>query len=94
MTFMPPWLMHLAFKNPEGRGFGLWFPLFILWPLALLVVLPIMVLWLAAAVVLVWARQGRYILSVPWLIYGVICAMRGLVVQVREDRQNIDILFL
>jgi hypothetical protein len=33
---LPPYLVYLKIKSEEGRGFGIWLPVFLLWPLVLI----------------------------------------------------------
>ncbi len=36
---LPPYLVYLKIVNEESKGFGMWLPVFLLWPLVLILVL-------------------------------------------------------
>jgi hypothetical protein len=86
----PPVWMHLRFKN-EGRKFGLWLPLFLLIPLALvaliilspLILITILVLW-----ALGWGKPAVMFVPAVWRIF---CSMRGLQVDVQNRHQCVYI---
>lgn len=77
---IPPVLMHLRI----GR-FGLWLPLFLLWPLlALLEVVLLPVALLVALFGLPWWGWGRarcIALLIPWLM-ALFASTRGLIVEI------------
>jgi Na+-driven multidrug efflux pump len=81
----PPMLMHLKVKN-EKADFGLWLPLFLLFPLALVVLIMLSPLILIGILVLLVLGQER------WVTWGLRCfwfaivsswALRGFQVDVR-----------
>jgi hypothetical protein len=89
----PPVLMHVKIKN-EKSDFGLWLPLFLLFPLALVVLLVLSPLVLIAILVLWGCGYGR------WVRWGLRClvvafvsswALRGLKVDVQGRRENVFI---
>jgi hypothetical protein len=89
----PPLLMHLKIRN-EKSDFGLWLPLFLLFPLALVVLLVLSPLVLIGVLVLWGCGYGR------WAWWGLRClaaafvsswAMRGLKVDVQGRRENVFI---
>ncbi|MDD5127520.1 MAG: hypothetical protein PHR43_05445 [Dehalococcoidales bacterium] len=86
----PPMLMHVKVRG-EDTNFGLWLPLFLLWPIVLAVLIILSPLVLAAVLVLWPGGWGRWSLRVLRDSLRVLCAMRGLRVDVRERRQCVYI---
>ena len=86
----PPVLMHIRFQNGDKK-FGLWLPLFLLIPLALvvliilspLIVIAILVLWPSG-----WGKLALLVLKASW---GLFCSMRGLQVDVRNRNECVYI---
>ena len=86
MTF-PPSIMRVRIRNPK-RQFGLWFPLFVLWPFAALIALLLVPLVLIGAIILWPKGWGR-----P-LLLALFFAMRGLTVKVENPSERIFISFV
>ncbi|MFH1651989.1 MAG: hypothetical protein ABID87_07825 [Chloroflexota bacterium] len=84
----PPLLMHLRIHGEE-KGFGLWLPLFLLLPLALVVLIVLSPLILIAILALWPSGWGKRALLVLWTSFGMVCALRGLTVDVRSGRQTV-----
>lgn len=83
----PPMWMRLKVRNRE-RNFGLWLPLFLLVPAALVVLLILSPLILIAAIILwPWGWGKAALLSIP-VAAGLYCAVRGLNVNVHSPRRN------
>ena len=89
----PPMLMHVKVKN-ERSDFGLWLPLFLLFPLALVVVLILSPLILIGVLVMLALGQGR------WVWFGLRClkaavvsswALRGLRVDVQGRNGTVQV---
>jgi hypothetical protein len=89
----PPMLMHVKIKN-EKSDFGLWLPLFLLFPLALVVLIILSPLILIGILVLLALGQGR------WVAWGFRClwvaivsswALRGLRVDVQGRRGLVQV---
>jgi hypothetical protein len=80
MTF-PPSLLRLRVRTPEHRWPTLWLPLFLVWPLLslLLVPLALVVLLVAAALDL---RQTVRPFGLLGALFAVVCGLRGLHVDV------------
>jgi len=91
MTF-PPSVMRVRVRNAR-RQFGLWFPLFILWPLVALIALLLVPLALIGALIL-WPRGwGRPLLLAGPLLFALLFALRGLTVEVGNPSEQILISF-
>jgi len=89
----PPMLMHVKVKN-ERTDFGLWLPLFLLFPLALVVLLILSPLILIGVLVMLALGQGR------WVEFGFRClwaaitsswALRGLRVDVEGRNETVQV---
>jgi hypothetical protein len=86
----PPMLMHVKIRG-EGRGFGLWLPLFLLLPLALaafiilspLILIAILVFWPSG-----WRKRGLHIFGAAFEVFN---SMRGLKVDVQSGHHCIYI---
>jgi hypothetical protein len=84
----PPLLMHVRFRNEQkDTDFGLWLPLFLLLPLALVVLIILSPLILIALLVLWPSGWSGWALRVLGTAFPVYCSMRGLKVDI-ENRQN------
>ena len=90
----PPMLLHVRVGAPEGRRFGVWVPLFLVW----LILLPIVVLVLVVSIVvdmallLVGERFHHYSLLL-FRCLGVLAATRGMEMRIHADRTDVDIWF-
>ena len=87
----PPSLLGIRIRN-ANRGFGLWLPLFLLWPpfvLAALAMLPLVLL----LTLLLWPMGwGKTMLLIgPWF-FRMICAFRGLLIDVRSSTSRVYIV--
>lgn len=84
----PPTLMHIKIKNEE-HDFGLWLPLFLLVPLALVVLIILSPLILIAVIVLWPSGWGEWALNVLWAAIVSFWSMRGLEVNVKNGNQYV-----
>jgi len=86
----PPMLMHVKIRG-DGRGFGLWLPLFLLLPLALAVFIVVSPLILISILVF-WPRGWRKrALHIFGAAFEILCSMRDLKVDVQSDHHYIYI---
>jgi hypothetical protein len=88
MQLIPPLFMRLKIKGETGRGINLYLPLVIIWILLLPAVLIVLCLFLAAIPFLIWTAAGRRVLKITTMIPGLICAFRGMKIDI-EDRKEI-----
>jgi hypothetical protein len=86
----PPLWMHVKIHG-EHRGFGLWLPLFLLLPLALVVFIILSPLILIAILILWPSGLGRRALLALKASVGIFWALRGLKVDVQGRRQSVYI---
>ena len=86
----PPVWMRVKITN-ERSSFGLWLPLFLLLPLALvvliilspLILIAIMVLWPSG-----WGKRALQVLGAAW---EVLCSLRGLKVDVQGRHEYLHV---
>ena len=73
------------------RRFGLWIPLFLLWPI--LVVLWLLTLPFVFVGMAVTGRISRFwkVIQLTLAAYEMVCATKGLRVEVRNDRTTFEI---
>jgi hypothetical protein len=84
----PPMMMHVKIKN-EDRRFGLWLPLCLLLPLALVVLIILSPLILIAVLVLWPSGWGRWALFVLKAAFVSFWSLRGLKVDIQNDNQYV-----
>lgn len=85
----PPLLMRLRMKEKGKRGFSLWIPLLLVWPFVLFFALVLSPFVLIAAFVFEVGNLGEILKQV----YFVICATRGLTVNVLDSKSEIVVNF-
>jgi len=86
----PPTLMHLRIQGERG-GFGLWLPLFLLLPLALVVFILLSPLILVATIILWpsgWGKRASFSLRAAIEIFW---SMRGLSIDIHSGHQCVSI---
>jgi hypothetical protein len=89
----PPLLMRLRIHNRDHK-FGLWLPLFLLIPVALVVFIILSPLILLAVIILWPTGWGKVALLAPWYAWCCFCATRGLNVDVQGPREIVKIAFI
>ncbi len=96
MNWLPPSLMKLHF-NGSRHGFGLWLPIFLLWPVGLAFLLAAFLIMLPFAIIALlfswdagWWRP--MILGLP-AVLRVCCALRGLTVDVDGRDGRFQLIF-
>ena len=87
----PPSLLGFRIQG-VGKGFGLWLPLFLVWPpfvLAALAMFPLVIL----LALLLWPiGWGKTLLMIgPWF-FRMFCALRGLVIDVKSGTTRVYIV--
>ena len=96
MSWIPPCLMKLRIRG-QRHGFGLWLPIFLLWPIVLafllaafLIMLPFAILALIFTWDMGWWRP--IILGLPAVV-RVCCALRGLTVDAGGRDGRVEVIF-
>ncbi|MCP4634338.1 MAG: hypothetical protein GY855_15535 [candidate division Zixibacteria bacterium] len=85
---IPPLFFRIRVMEDGRRKFALWLPLFLLWPFALCIVIILIPFYMIASLALIWTDVGIKILKAPVIFYELLCAMRGLHVNV-NDKDNV-----
>jgi galactitol-specific phosphotransferase system IIC component len=88
----PPLFLRLRFCGRRYR-FGLWLPLFLIWPLFLVGALLLLPLVLLAAIILFPFGWSLTVLMFGPLLLRVLCALRGLQVDVSDGKEQVYISF-
>ena len=92
----PPYLLKLRIKN-SSHNFGLWLPLFLIWPIVLVCLLAVFLILLPfalLAMLFTW-QMGWWrpvILGLP-AICRVFCNLRGMVVDVDGHDGHVEVEF-
>lgn len=86
----PPSILRLRIHNKQHK-FGLWLPLFLLWPLLLVLGILLLPLLLIAAVILSYRGWGIPLLLTGPAIFGLLCALRGLKVEIGQNSEQVFI---
>jgi hypothetical protein len=88
----PPMLMRLKIIDGDRR-INLWLPIFLVWLLILLVAIIISPL-ICLAVILLWPwGWGEMLLLLGPAVYRVLCALRGLQVDIQRPGETILVYF-
>ena len=91
---MLPLLVRFKVKEPGRRGFGLWFPVILIWIILaalMLVLLPFMLL---AALITIWRGPGLRLLLVYPLLAAVLWNLGGLTIDVGQKEKALLIDFI
>ena len=84
----PPSLLGFRIRNTNVR-FGIWLPLFLVWPLFILAALAMLPLVLLLSLLLWPSGWGRTVLMTgPWL-FRMFCALRGVEIDVESGTSRI-----
>ncbi|MBM4444814.1 MAG: hypothetical protein FJ020_05885 [Chloroflexi bacterium] len=86
----PPMLMHMRVEG-HGRAFGLWLPLFLMLPLALVALILLCPLILVTTAILWPSGWGRRAWLTLRASVDMFCAMRGLSIDVHSGRQSMSV---
>ena len=89
----PPYLMRIHIDKPDSKKINLWIPLFIILPVIAIILLPFILILapfvLIAAVVLWRFGWGKMLLIAPPVVFGCLCALRGLEVDVNNNNEKL-----
>jgi len=89
---IPPLFLRIRIGNSKRR-FGLWLPLFLIWPPVLLLGLALFPLVLVLAVLLWPWGWGRTLLLTGPAMYRLCCGFRGLLIEVHSPPEQVYISF-
>ena len=88
----PPSVLRVELKD-ASRDFRIWLPLFVIWPFLLLVAVVLAPIVLALAIVIWWTGWGRPMIKSGLAFYGIICALKGLEIDVRKRKKHVHLSF-
>jgi len=89
---LPPLVLDLRMVRPERRPVRLWLPLFLLWPLALVVGVLVLVLTLVAdALLLVLGRRYHHYTVLLVRSFEVLGETRGMVIRFSNEKTAVDV---
>ncbi|HEY4244021.1 MAG TPA: hypothetical protein VGM88_29615 [Kofleriaceae bacterium] len=92
MTF-PPSILRLRVRTPDHAWPTLWLPLFLLWPLLLLLLVPLALIVLLFAIVL-YPHQIVRAFEAVGVLFAIVCGLRGLHIDVvNRDAQFLISLY-
>jgi hypothetical protein len=90
---IPPCLLHVRVHNQE-HNFGIWLPLFLAWLILAILVLAFLPLFLILLIVALPFGWGEFVLLVGPRFYNVLCALKGLKLDVDKTNEKVEILFV
>ena len=88
----PPLIMRIKIRNNDTK-FGLWLPLFLIFPLVAIFMIALAPLALLAALIVLPFGYARTVLCAPAL-FSVFCAMRGLEVDIVNGNKDESVLVM
>ena len=88
----PPLLLRLRIRNGKHR-FGLWLPLFLVWPPVVIIVLALLPFVLVLSALLWPTGRGRPVLLAGPTFFGLYCSLRGLMIEVKSPSGQVYIAF-
>ncbi len=92
---LPPSLLYVRVKEDARHGFGLWLPLFLLWPLIVVILAPVFLCTIVADAGLAAARRSyhhytRFLGAVLLATFEI----RNLKVHVRSPKAHVNITII
>jgi len=87
-------LIRFKIKEPGRRGFGLWFPVIIIWILLAALMLVLLPFLLLAALVTSWRGPGVRLLLIYPLLASVLWNLGGLTIDVDQKERVLLIDFI
>lgn len=91
MRFPPP-LLRLRVRTPENAWPTLWLPLFLIWALLFLLLVPLALVVLLVAIVL-HPRQAARAFDLVGALFAVVCGFRGVHIDVESRSAQVLISF-
>jgi len=84
---MLPLTINLRIKNPDGKGFRFWLPLFLIWPFVLILVLAFAPPVLLLSLILWPSGRGKKLLMAAPLTLYLFCHLRGIMVDISGEEE-------
>lgn len=90
---VPPYLIDMHVTSEEGRRHRFWIPLFLLWPLLLvLAVLAFILTVLTDVALMVAGKKYHYYTFLLTGVFGMLSEVRGVTVRVRQPDAFLDLV--
>ena len=90
---IPPCLLHIRVHNDE-HNFGIWLPLFLAWLILAALVLAFLPIFLILLIIAFFDGWGEFVLLIGPRLYNILCALKGLKVDVDKPSEKVEILFV
>jgi hypothetical protein len=84
----PPYLVHMRIADEQRTKFRLWLPLFILWPLLLVILILVVVATLIADLISMATLQKPKFTRFVFGILGVLSETRGTEINIQDKRNQ------
>lgn len=89
---VPPTILHVKVVRPARRSVRLWLPLFLLWPLALVLgALALVVALVADAVLRLGDRRFHHYTILLARLFAFVCETRGMVIRIKNERETVAV---
>ncbi len=88
---LPPAIVRFRIVEQGRRKIGLWLPIFLLWPVLILLILVSMPLLLFLALAFWWYTGARKILRCILFALSLIFSLRGLAIEVEDEEDQVII---
>jgi len=89
---LPPAIMRIRVVENGRKKIGLWLPVFLLWPVLILLAVVSIPLLLVLMLGFWWHHVARKVIrSIP-AIFGIICSMRGFAVEVENKEKKEEVI--
>lgn len=85
---MPMWL-KLKIPKKGFKPVKIWLPLFVAWPLVLVLFILLIPIWLIGIAVAYTRGYGRYVLRLPALLLSTFWSLKGLNVSIQSKSESI-----
>ena len=88
---VPPAILDLRVASPDRRPIHLWLPLFLLWPVLLVLGVLSLVFTIVADVALFLVGQRYHYYTVLLVgLFGMLCETRGTVIRINDGTTAVD----
>jgi len=92
MKFPTFWL-RIKIRQTEGRNFGLWLPLFLLWPIVLVLAIILFPIILLITIFQLLTGNNQPVILILPRLFSVACALRGMKVDIQSPDETVYVVF-
>jgi hypothetical protein len=85
---MIPLIICLKIRPAQGKGFGLWFPFFLVWILLFTIFLLLLPLMILVEIILALCRRYIPIIGIFWQTLTVMTKLPGTQIHVKKAQEN------